>query len=122
MSAFPSNVYTAEIFALITGETPHLALYTSNPTAADSGTEVSGGSYVRKPITFGAVTGGSISNTVAVTFTGVPTATITHFGVRDALSGGDLKVYGVLNSSVASISGDEILFSIGNIQISLAGS
>lgn len=122
MSAFPSNAYIAEVFALITGDTPYLALYTTNPTAADSGTEVTGGSYSRKAVTFGSVTGGSISNSAAITFTGVPTATITHWGVRDASTAGNLKVYGALNSSVASVSGDEITFPIGNLQISLAGS
>lgn len=122
MSTFPSTVYIAEIYGLITGETPHLALYTTNPTAAGTGTEVTGGSYARQPITFGSITGGSISNSAVISFTGVPTATITHWGIKDALTGGDLKVYGALTSSIASVSGDEVQFPIGNLQINLAGS
>lgn len=122
MAAYPSTDYIADIFALITGDTPFLALYTTNPTAGDTGTEVTGGSYSRKAITFGSVTAGSISNSVAISFTNLPTANITHWGVRNASSAGDLKVFGPLNSSVATISGDQVDFSIGGLQISLAGS
>lgn len=122
MSAFPSNDYIDDIFALITGDTPFLALYTTNPTAADSGTEVTGGSYARQAVTFGAVTSASISNSATITFSGLPTATATHWGVRDAVTGGELKVFGPLNSSAILISGDEITFPVGNLQISLAGS
>lgn len=122
MSAYPSTAYIAEVFAVITGDTPYLALYTSDPTVAGSGTEVTGGSYARKAITFGAVAGSSISNSVAITFTGMPTATVTHWGIKDAVSAGNLKTFGPLSSPISSISGDEVSFPIGNLQISLAGS
>lgn len=122
MSAYPSTSYIASILGLITGSTPHLALYTSDPTIADTGTEVTGGSYARQPITFGSITAGSMSNSSIVTFSGLPTATITHYGIRTAVTGGTLRVFGSLSSVGAVISGDEITFPIGNIQISLAGS
>lgn len=68
----------------------YLALYTTDPTDADTGTEVSGGSYARQAITFSAPSNGSTSNSSTITF---PTATgnwgtITHMGIRDASSGG----------------------------------
>ncbi len=122
MAVFPSNTFIEDTLGLITDDTPYLALYTSNPTGADTGTEVSGGSYARKAITFGSVSSGSVSNTVAISFTGMPTATITHYGVRNAATGGDLKVYGAINSTIVSVSGDEILFSVGSIQIGQSGS
>jgi hypothetical protein len=122
LSAFPSTAYIASIYGLITGSTHYLALYTSNPTAADSGTEVTGGSYARQAITWGSIVGGSISNSALISFSGVPAATITHWGIKSAATGGTLKIYGPLNSSVASISGDEIQFPVGNLQINLAGS
>lgn len=118
----PSTTFIADALALITSDTPHLALYTTNPTAADSGTEVAGGSYARKPITFGSVSAGTIANTIAITFTGVPTATVTHFGIRDALTLGDLKVFGALANTAVVVSGDEITFPVGSITVSLAGS
>jgi len=121
MSVLPSTVFIGEVYGLITGDTPHLALYTSNPGAGNTGTECSGGSYARKPVTFGAVSGSSISNSAAVTFSGMPTATVTHWGILDSLTGGDLKVYGALDGTVGSVSGDEIIFPIGNLILNLSG-
>ena len=46
--------------------TIYLALYTSNPTSADVGTEVTGGSYARQAITFGSSASGVASNSFNV--------------------------------------------------------
>lgn len=90
----------------------YVALYTSDPTAADTGTEVSGGSYARTAATFGApaIIGGkeTIKNSADVTF---PVAAedwgaITHIGIRDALTGGNLLYYGPLAASRSILSGD----------------
>ena len=121
MSVLPSTVLIGEVCGLITGDTPHLALYTSNPGVDNTGTECSGGSYARKPITFGAVSGNSISNSAVVTFAAMPTATVTHWGILDSLTGGDLKVYGALDGTVGSVTGDEIIFPVGNLTIKLSG-
>jgi len=118
----PSNAMITSIAALFSGGTPYLALYTSNPTAADSGTEVTGGSYARQAITFGSVTGGAISNTIALTFAGLPAGTIPYYGIRSAASGGTLRGFGPLNSSAVTVSGDEITFAIGAVQVTIAGS
>ncbi|OZQ71566.1 hypothetical protein CA598_31905, partial [Paenibacillus sp. VTT E-133291] len=65
-------------------------------TAADTGTEVTGGSYARQAVTFGApalVSGQqSVANTAEVVF---PVATadwglVTHIGLRTAVTGGSL--------------------------------
>ena len=122
MSLAPSTTMIASIAALFSTGTPYLALYTSNPTAGDSGTEVTGGSYARQAITFGAVVGSSISNTGAITFSGLPTATITHYGIRSAASGGTLRGFGPLNSPVLAQSGDELVIPIGALQVNVAGS
>lgn len=74
----------------------YLALYTSDPTAADTGTEVSGGGYVRQPITFAAPvveTGKQTAkNTTDIEF---PIATadwglVSHVALRTAATGGNL--------------------------------
>lgn len=122
MPMFPSNTLITDTLELIKNDTPYLALYTSNPTATDSGTEVSGGGYTRQAITFGAITSGSMSNTVAITFSSLPTANITHFGIRNASTSGDLKTFGPLSATAAVITGDQIQFPIGSIQINLSGS
>lgn len=122
MSVLPSTVYVTEALALITGDTPYLALYTTNPTAAGTGTEVTGGSYIRKAITFGSITNSSISNSVAVVFAGMPAATIAYWGIKDAVTNGNLLAYGTLNSPVTTIAGDEVDFPISNITIAVSGS
>ena len=56
MSVLPANNIITDSLNLVKAGTPYLALYTNDPTAADTGTEVSGGSYARQAITFGAIT------------------------------------------------------------------
>ena len=74
----------------------YLALYTSDPTAADTGQEVVGGGYARQEIVFSSAVIESgkmtIKNSVNIAF---PVATadwnlITHVGLRTALTGGNL--------------------------------
>ena len=73
--------------AFTSPSTVYLALYTSNPTDADSGTEVD---VDRQAITFGSVaSGGTISNTADITFTSMPAANVTHVGIHDHISAGN---------------------------------
>ena len=122
MPVLPSSALITSTLNSIKTDTPFLALYTAAPNEGGGGTEVSGGSYARLPIPFGAITSGSMSNTAAIVFAGVPSATITHYGVFNAVTGGTLKVYGSLNSSVAVVSGDQVQFPVGSITINLSGS
>ena len=122
MSVIPTNSYITETLNLIKNNTPYLALYTSSPNAGGGGTEVSGGSYARQTVAFGAISSGSMSNTSAITFTNLPAATITHFAVLSASTAGIMRVYGALNASAAVISGDQVQFPVGSITINLAGS
>lgn len=122
MAVFPSTALIKSTLDSIKTDTPFLALYTSAPNASGGGTEVSGGSYARQTVAFGAISNGSMSNTAAIVFAGLPNATITHYGILNAATGGTLKVYGTLNSSVSTVSGDQVQFSAGSITINLAGS
>ena len=122
MSAIPTTSYITETLNLIKNNTPYLALYTASPNAGGGGTEVSGGSYARQTVAFGAISNGSMSNTSAVTFTGMPAATVTHFAILSASTAGTMRVYGALNASAAVISGDQVQFPVGSITINLAGS
>lgn len=122
MPVLPSTALITDTLNLIKNVTPHLALYTVTPTPAGGGTEVSGGSYARLPITFGTITAGQMSNTTALTFSGLPNATITHYGILTSLSGLTLKVFGAINSQAVVVSGDQVQFPIGSIVINLSGS
>lgn len=122
MPVLPTSAYITETLNLIKSNTPHLALYTSSPNAGGGGTEVTGGSYARKPITFGTISSGSMSNSSAITFAGLPTSNITHYAILSAATGGTMRVYGSLNSAAAVVTGDQVQFPASNITINLAGS
>ena len=122
MSVLPANNIITDSLNLVKAGTPYLALYTNGPTAADTGTEVSGGSYARQAITFGAITAGAIKNTAVITFTGLNTASITHYGVKSALTAGTLRIYGTLDSAAAVVTGDQVQFPISSITVNLSGS
>jgi hypothetical protein len=102
--------------------TCYVALYTADPTDADSGTEVSGGSYARTAVTFGAPSNGVATNSADVTF---PTSTgswgtVTHVGVRDAVTSGNLLYHAALTTSKTVSSGDIFKISSGNLSVTLA--
>ena len=87
----------------------YVALFTSNPAEDASGTEVSttGTAYARQSVTF-SVSGNTASNTAAIEF---PTATasygtVTHVGVYDASTAGNLIAYAALTTSKAIDTGD----------------
>ena len=121
MPVLPSTAYSTEILNLIrTGH--YLALYTSNPGPTNTGTEVTGGGYARKAITFGSVTNAEIKNTAAITFSDMPTATTTHYAIFSSATGGTMKVYGTINTQAVLILGDQVQFPVNSIAINLSGS
>ena len=99
-----------------------LSLWTSDPTDAGSGTELSGSAYVRMDINFAAASGGAAASNSTVTF---PTATgswgtITHIGIHDAVSSGNLLYHSSLTASKAIASGDVFQVASGAITITAA--
>lgn len=100
----------------------YVGLFTSDPTDAGSGTEVSGGSYARTAVTFGAPSNGTSTNSAAVEF---PQATgnwgtITHIGILDASSSGNLLYHTALDSSKTIETGDIFKIAIGSLSVTLA--
>tara|TARA_R100000388_G_scaffold31784_1_gene24893 strand:+ start:394 stop:780 length:387 start_codon:yes stop_codon:yes gene_type:complete len=100
----------------------YLALFTSDPTDAGSGTEVSGNGYSRQAITFAAASSGSAASNSAEEFTasGGNFGTITHFGIFDASTSGNLLYHGALTASKTIADGDTLRFASGNITITEA--
>lgn len=102
----------------------YVALYTAAPSDSGGGTEVSTGGYTRQAVTFGAASspGGTTSNTGAVSFTasGANFGTVTHIGIFDNSSGGNLLWHGSMTASKTVNDGDTLEFSIGNIDLTLA--
>ena len=100
----------------------YLALYTSDPTDADAGTEVSGNAYARQAITFGAPSNGVSTNTAAIEF---PQATgswgtVAYVGIRDASTGGNLLFHTALDASKTIATGDVFRVAIGSLSVTLA--
>lgn len=102
----------------------YLALYTSAPSDSGGGTEVSTGGYARQSVTFDAAStpGGTTSNTNAPSFTasGANYGTVSHVGIFDASSGGNLLWHGAMTASKTVNDGDTLEFAIGDIDLTIA--
>lgn len=70
----------------------YLALYETDPADDNSGTECSWATYARQTIAFNAPTDGVTQNSDDILFPAVTggSVTITHAGIMDALTGGNL--------------------------------
>ncbi len=102
--------------------TVYVSLWTSDPTDAGSGTEVSGGSYARTAVTFGAPSDGVSTNDADVTF---PTATaswgtVGYIGINDASTSGNLLYHTALDTSKTIDTGDIFKITTGNLSVTLA--
>tara|TARA_R100000656_G_scaffold85277_1_gene62162 strand:+ start:204 stop:587 length:384 start_codon:yes stop_codon:yes gene_type:complete len=101
--------------------TKYLALFTAiSDGEAGSVTEISGNAYARQSVAF-TTSGNTTSNNAAVEF---PTATgswgtVTHVGVYDASSSGNLMAYATLSSSKAIATGDVFRVPSGDLDITL---
>lgn len=99
----------------------YIALFTSDPTDTGSaGTEVSGGSYVRTAATF-SVTGDTATNTAGIEFPAASASwgTVSHIGIMDASSGGNMLVHAALSAAKTISSGDVFRIPTGDLDITL---
>ena len=103
----------------------YLGLFTANPTDANGGTEVSGGSYARKQLTaaFDVAANRATQNTAIIQF---PTSTavwgsVSHVGIFDAASGGHLLFHGEFADPLQVDAGDVYKTEAGALDISFGG-
>ena len=98
----------------------YVALFTSNPDEDASGTEVSGGAYARQSVAF-TVSNNTASNSAAIEFptATAPYGTVTHIGVFDASSGGNLIAYAALTTSKAIDTGDVMRINSSDLDVTL---
>lgn len=111
--------------------TQYLALFKTDPTDANTGTQVSATvddtAYARQAITFAAATSGiglalsSNAQTFAAVVYGSGAApyTVTHIGIFDALTAGNLLDYAPLNASISRVVGKSLVFDIGSLSVAL---
>lgn len=102
--------------------TVYVSLWTSDPTDAGSGTEVSGGSYARTSVTFGAPSNGASLNSSAVEFPQATASwgTVGWIGINDALTTGNLLYHTPLTTSKTIDTGDIFKIAIGSLSVTLS--
>ena len=102
--------------------TVYVGLFTAAPSDAGGGTEVSGNGYAREAVTFSAASGGATANSGLITFD-TPSGswgTVTHFGIFDALTTGNLLYWGALSQSELVNTGNVVTIPIGDLDITEA--
>ena len=108
----------------------YVGLQTSTPSDSSGGVEVTGGAYARQPVSWTIQSGGvsKSSNSAALTFPAASTdwGLVTHAGVYDSLSGGNLVAFEVLTktdfataNSKQVNTGDILKIDTSNLQITL---
>lgn len=128
MAAMSNYLETAIVNAVLRNTTytspttVYVALFTTDPTDANTGTECTGASYVRKSMAFSAPSNGVTSNSSAVEFDQATTSwgTITHMGLYDASTSGNLLFHGALTASKVIDTGDVFKFASAALVVTLA--
>ena len=110
---FGGNAYSAP-------GTIYVGLFTAAPDDTGGGTEVTGGGYARQSAAF-TVSGNTASNSASIEY---PTATasygtVTHVGIFDASTSGNLMAYASLTASKAIDTGDVFRIPTGDLDITL---
>lgn len=102
----------------------YVGLFTTDPTDANTGIEVvsSGTAYTRMLVIFAAPVNGIAVNSTDIVF---PTATgdwgsITHIGIYDSLTSGNLLFHGALSATKIILTGDVFKFASGALSISFS--
>jgi hypothetical protein len=101
--------------------TVYVGLFTADPTDAGTGTEVSGGSYARQILSVTTATAGIVTSSADITFPQATASwgTISHIGLLDALSSGNLLMHTALTTSRSIETGDVLKISTGSLTASL---
>lgn len=97
-----SNAHANDLLDTDFAGSVYLALHTSSPgPQADVSTELVGLGYARAEVDqWTAAASRSVLNAEAVSFTSLPAATITHYSLWNAVSGGKMLYFGALDDPV----------------------
>ena len=100
----------------------YLGLSTGTFGDDNSGTELTGNNYSRVAVTFDPASGGATDNTGAIEFAAATGTwgTVSHFGLFDQASGGNLLINGAFsNGGKAIASGDVLKIDAGDLDITI---
>ena len=98
----------------------YLGLSTGSFGDDNSGTELTGNNYSRVSVTFDSAASGTADNTSAIEFAAATGSwgSISHFGLFDASSGGNLLIHGAFTAAKTIASGDVLKIDAGDLDIS----
>ena len=101
--------------------TTYVGLFTAAPSDTASGTEVSGGSYARQVLSVSTATEGIVTSSGDLTFPQATAnwGTVSHIGILDAITSGNLLMYTALNTAKTIETDDILKISSGNLTIVL---
>lgn len=122
MSDYLETRLLDHVFRSVTYTPPtsiYLALFSVMPTDAGGGTEVTGGSYARQIVTFSAAVSpdGKIANSASLAYTNMPAVTIVGGAVGDAVTAGNLLMFGALPAPRVVTAGDNLVIAIGDFSL-----
>ena len=102
--------------------TVYVGLSTASFNDDNSGTELTGNNYAREAATFTAAASGTTSNSAAVEFNAATGSwgLVSHFGIFDALSGGNLLLHGAFTTAKTIGNGDILKIPTGDLDITAA--
>jgi len=109
--------------ALTSPITVHLALFNANPTDANiTANEVATASYARQTVTFTNPVDGATDNTAEIAFAQATESwgNVTHIGIYDASTLGNLLYHGALSVAKTVDTNDTFKISAGNLDITLS--
>lgn len=101
--------------------TVYVGLYTSDPGDDDTGTECTGGAYARQILSVTTAADGIVTSSADVTFPQATNSwgTISHIGLLDAVTSGNLLMHTPLTTSRTIEAGDVIKIATGSLTASL---
>jgi len=114
------NTAIAAVF--VPSTTYYLSLHSATP-GQNGASEITGGSYARQALTFGAASGGSESSTNSQTFTNLPAEAsgIPYFGIWSAASSGTYIGGGTTTGLTGSLpAGISVNFATGAVTVAIS--
>lgn len=123
MSDYLENKVLDHILATTSYTAPatvYVGLSTGSFGDDNSGTELSGSGYARVAASFGAAASGTASNDAAIEFSAASGdwGTVSHFGIFDASTTGNLLIHGSFTASKVIATGDILKIATGDMDIS----
>jgi hypothetical protein len=106
-ASFGQAAYTAPVAPV------KVRLCTTTGTASSAGTPVAGGSYADQTLAMSAPSGGSIANSGALNYTGMPAVTVASAEVWDSAGSPVRRWFGALTAAKTTNAGDTFTIAAG---------